>query len=524
MTLTHLRTALTLGVLVVFLAAGSTAVAQTINVMKDIRVGSGSSNARLLVTTPTRLCFFAEASALQIELWCGDGTGPGTSDVTSGQTGTAFGRVDEMVAIGETLYFSANRGSTPYGFELWKFENNTLQLVKDIWPNSGNGEPSKLTVFGNKLLFVANDGTNGPEPWVSDGTPGGTFMLKDINPGFVFSNGGGAAIESFGVVDVPGVGLRGYFGADDRNTNDGDPSNDDAAGGNRELWVTDGTIAGTQFLADLNPGPGGTSPQGYTLFNGDMLFTAATDPSIPDLYSYDGTNFTLLDRFSGRPTQFTLTSTDVYFSANGRTTGTLAGLELWRSDGAVAGAVLLEDINVGGIGSNPTDLTILATNILFSAGQNGNPSQLWKFDLGTDQVALVKDINTIGSGSGQIEGLTKFRDKVYFAGSNGINGRELWVTDGTPAGTQQVADLDGVLSGGVGGGNPGSFTVFNGRLYFTAVDATDGFEVFVLDPGATPIPLPLWALVLTGAALALLGQLRSRHRLLRLRKGGADAH
>ena len=486
--------------------------AQTINVMKDVRLGSGSSNPRLLVTTPTRLCFIAEASPLAIELWCGDGTGPGTNNVTANQTGTSFQRVDEIVVIGETIYLAASRGSTPYGLELWKFENNTLQLVKDISPNSGNGEPALLTVFGNKLLFVANDGTNGREPWVSDGTAAGTFMLKDINPGFVFSNGGGAAIDSIGVIDIPGVGLRGYFGADDRNTNDNDPTNDDAAGGNKELWVTDGTVAGTTLLGDLRPGPGGTSPQGYTLFQGRMLFTATTDPNIPDLYAYDGTNFVLLDRFLGRPREYTLTSTEVYFSAGGRDVGTALGLEPWRTDGSVGGSELLDDIYVGGIGSGPSDLTILGTNILFSASELGNPAQLWKFNLNSDQVELVKDINTIGGNSGQIQGLTKFRDKVYFAGSNGINGRELWVTDGSNSGTVQLADLDGVLSGNVGGSNPQNFTTFNGKLYFTAVDASDGREVFVLDFGSTPVPFPLWAVLLAILALAIVGR-RSGLRL-----------
>ena len=33
------------------------------------------------------------------------------------------------------------------------------------------------------LFFTADDGTNGRELWISDGTTAGTVMLKDINPG-----------------------------------------------------------------------------------------------------------------------------------------------------------------------------------------------------------------------------------------------------------------------------------------------------------------------------------------------------
>src|SRR5690242_1622230 len=45
-----------------------------------------------------------------------------------------------------------------------------------------------LTALNGKLFFIGrhsndNSNNNGDEPWVSDGTPAGTFMLKDINPG-----------------------------------------------------------------------------------------------------------------------------------------------------------------------------------------------------------------------------------------------------------------------------------------------------------------------------------------------------
>jgi ELWxxDGT repeat protein len=32
-------------------------------------------------------------------------------------------------------------------------------------------------------FFLANDGVHGMELWKTDGTPGGTAMVKDINPG-----------------------------------------------------------------------------------------------------------------------------------------------------------------------------------------------------------------------------------------------------------------------------------------------------------------------------------------------------
>src|SRR5690554_6852402 len=56
-----------------------------------------------------------------------------------------------------------------------------FELVKDINPN-GDGNPAGFTEYNGKLYFNANDGTNGRELWVTDGTVAGTLMLKDINP------------------------------------------------------------------------------------------------------------------------------------------------------------------------------------------------------------------------------------------------------------------------------------------------------------------------------------------------------
>ena len=38
-------------------------------------------------------------------------------------------------------------------------------------------------VAGGHLFFFANDGVHGYELWSSDGTPSGTALLADINPG-----------------------------------------------------------------------------------------------------------------------------------------------------------------------------------------------------------------------------------------------------------------------------------------------------------------------------------------------------
>jgi ELWxxDGT repeat protein len=55
------------------------------------------------------------------------------------------------------------------------------QLVRDINPGSANSFPEQLTVVGDTLFFVADDGISGRELWKH--SPGGTSLVKDITPG-----------------------------------------------------------------------------------------------------------------------------------------------------------------------------------------------------------------------------------------------------------------------------------------------------------------------------------------------------
>jgi ELWxxDGT repeat protein len=70
--------------------------------------------------------------------------------------------------------------------------------------------------------------------------------------------------------------------------------------------------------------------------------------------------------------------------------------------------------------------------------------------------------------------------RIMFAGTNGVNGGEPWVTDGTSAGTAMLADLNP----GATNSNPTDFTRAGGLVYFAANDGTSGIELWAVPLGA----------------------------------------
>jgi len=113
-----------------------------------------------------------------------------------------------------------------------------------------------LIAFKGRLFFSANDGVHGEEPWVSDGTEVGTYMLKNINvePGAV-------AYHSYPTRFFATDDLL-YFKADDGIHGP-------------ELWQTDGTPEGTVMTADIwASGYEGSDPGGFAEVGDYLVFNA----------------------------------------------------------------------------------------------------------------------------------------------------------------------------------------------------------------------------------------------------------
>lgn len=179
----------------------------TTALVKDINAGTNGSNPLIMnsVVLQNKLVFSASTDASGYELWTTDGTESGTTMLTDINTTAGEGSIpilfpawnsdvsrpspggdlgleglDRTLNYNGYIFFAADNGTD--GVELFKTDGtagNTV-MVKNINP-AGDGIGSSLSYLytASGLVFTGDDGSNGEEPWISDGTT--TTPIVNIN-------------------------------------------------------------------------------------------------------------------------------------------------------------------------------------------------------------------------------------------------------------------------------------------------------------------------------------------------------
>lgn len=372
----------------------------------------------------------------------------------------------EFAQVGNKVFFVADNGTS--GLELWVTDglDNGTAMVKDINAGTAGSDPYNLTSLDGKLYFNANDGTNGIELWVSDGTASGTRMVKDINPA-----GDGNPQE------IPvAFGGKYYFSVDD-GTN------------GFELWRTDGLDNGTEMVKDINTGAlAGSNPTSLVVFQGKLFFTADDGVSGPALWSTDGTpGGTSLVKPVSMSSPILVNDT-LYFIGNDG----INGNELWKSDGTPTGTAMVKDLNGTAAADGIRDtLTAYRGKVYFSGTTGTGGWKLFASDGTLSGTTLVKDIYP--GGTSAVRDLAVSEDVLYFSAIDNTNGRQLWsTTDGTDAGTRRLTAVNAPGAGWVNvrsiqfPGNDGAVAVSGslGAPYIVGNDGVHGLEIWVLDSSA----------------------------------------
>ncbi|UCD30097.1 MAG: hypothetical protein JSV03_06390 [Planctomycetota bacterium] len=377
------------------------------------------------------------------------------------------------------IFFSADDGTN--GRELWRSYtpldlNTTTAMLADINPGADNSDPSGFAIFGKELtkgvIFSADDGTNGRELWMNDGTS--TSMIMDINT----SAGASSDPQLLTTLYYKTWHWAGPYDAKVFFTADNGVNG-------RELWRTDGTVAGTGLVMDIVSGSTGSNPtnllgvtllSGYNTYTPTALFTVNSD-------GVDGMElWKSCGALDGSDTDLLHDPGAVGSPANVITAGLLykafftAGNDLWKTDGTVSGTVKVKTF-----ASPPTNFVPVGHRIYFIADDGtGSGMEVWWSEGYT--TTLTKDIK-VGPDSSNPTNMTAVGSTLYFSADDGTgtSGRELWRTDST-AGAVLVMDINP----GAASSNPSNLHNFDGTVVFTADDGTSGVELWQSD--GFPVP------------------------------------
>ena len=345
-------------------------------------------------------------------------------DINAGTIGGASSQIVEV--NGKVFYTGDDDAVYINGDGLWVSDGTAAgtMCVKSFYAYVND-----LTDVNGRLYFTAEDGIHGRELWTSDGTPTGTVMVKDIAPGEAWDPDSSQMVVASSRPDnLTSVNGILYFTA-------WDPAN------GRELWKSDGTLAGTLMINNINPD--GRWVDGYFDDLGNPIEWRGLDSSAYGLTDVNGT---------------------LYFHANDG----VHGRELWRTDGTVGGAVMVADINPAAGSSYPDFATALNGSVYFVA-DDGASSALWKTE-GNGGAVLVKAIGP--NDVAYLDGLTNVNGTLYFRADDG-SGPGLWTSDGTADGTVLVTNIN--LEPGVSWLE--RLSSVNGVLYFSVDDGTHGATV-----------------------------------------------
>lgn len=385
------------------------------------------------------------------------------SDINPGTPGS---NPDNFTQLNNDLIFTASTDPWTILNSIYKSDGTTIgtSLLMNITPHSDNIPDEEIFVKSSGILFfkelVNNLGTHTYKLWKTDGTTGGTVLVKDFNSKEYSSN----LCEMNGML---------YFII----------SYPDLVWGNtiHELWKSDGTLNGTVMVKNwTNSGFGNSitirsfsnkiyfsgnesdGTLGGTIQTGVILPLISESCLLNNVIYYRGndgkiwkTDGTLLGTLQAVDfpvsylANFYSTNGWIYFSGGYNGVG-LPGNELCKTDGTLVNTSIIKDIYFGFNSSNPTQFIDINGTIFFLANDGINGKELWKTDGTTGGTVLVKDIypgSNLNDNIQEYQGI-KHDNQLYFYIRNPsfINYTGIWKSDGTSINTVLVQPFADSLS------------------------------------------------------------------------------
>lgn len=319
----------------------------------DIRPGVNlGSNPQQMFVFNNRLYFQAN-DGTSTQWWRYDGTGIPIKITNLNGGGFATPIFPIVDTANNIVYFQASNGKN----ELHVLKADETVDIIDINAADHGYIGSQSILFNGKLYFQGDGGTNGDELWVSDGTIGGTSMVKDINT----TPGANSDPASFAIYND-----KLYFVAN--------------PGTGNQLWVTDGTPGGTMMAAEPVTGGEGLLDDLYA-YNGKLYFSATDGINGVELWVYDGITASMLKDLNaagnGNPAGFAEVDGLLFFEA---TDG--ISIKLWVSDGTPDRTMTVA--SAFGSGPDPLDVDaaefVIKGTVLYFTGDDAFGDDIFSAD------------------------------------------------------------------------------------------------------------------------------------------------
>ncbi len=133
------------------------------------------------------------------------------------------------------------------------------------------------------------------------------------------------------------------------------------------------------------------------------------------------------------------------------------------------------------------------------ADEGVNGTELWKSDGTSPGTTLVSDINP-GSATSDPKELTNVDGTLFLVANDGAAGHELWQSDGTGPGTSLVSDINP----GSATSNPLNLTAIAGTLFLAANDGVHGAELWKAEVATEPPPAPDFSVAASPASQSVV--------------------
>lgn len=227
-----------------------------------------------------------------------------------------------------------------------------------------------------------------------------------------------------------------------------------------ELYKTNGTQVGTNLVMNLNPNySAGSVPSNFTVFNGELYFTADDGTHGRELFKTDGSTITLVKdikigtgsstNFSNNSLVFHEINGFLYFFAedeNGQ------GSDLWKTDGTSTGTVKVLELNTNESTGQLKYFKKLNTDLYFQFIDSSGHKLIIKYDTVSNVQTTV--LNVYPPNVTSFYNYLTIYDNKLFTVANG----NIYYTDGI--------NSDFVNLGVTAISSYNELTVFNNQLIF----------------------------------------------------------